>query len=50
MVEYCAFTTQETRSREEDRVRPDMVIHLPGGRSIIIDAKGQYLKYIVIDK
>lgn len=39
MVEYCDFTTQETRSREEERVRPDMVIHLPGGRSIIIDAK-----------
>ena len=38
MVEYCDFTTQETRSREEERIRPDMVIHLPGGRSIIIDA------------
>ena len=46
MVEYCDFTTQETRSREEDRVRPDMVIHLPGGRSIIIDAKAPMSSYL----
>lgn len=46
MVEYCDFSTQETRSREEDRVRPDMVIHLPGGRSIIIDAKAPMASYL----
>ena len=46
MVEYCDFTTQETRSREEERVRPDMVIHLPGGRSIIIDAKAPMASYL----
>ena len=46
MVEYCDFTTQQTRSREEDRIRPDMVIHLPGGRSIIIDAKAPMTAYL----
>ena len=46
MVEYCDFTTQETRSREEERIRPDMVIHLPGGRSIIIDAKAPMASYL----
>lgn len=46
MVEYCDFTTQETRSREEERIRPDMVIHLPGGRSIIIDAKAPMTAYL----
>ena len=46
MVEYCDFTTQQTRSRKEDRIRPDMVIHLPGGRSIIIDAKAPMTAYL----
>lgn len=46
MVEYCDFSTQETRSREEDRIRPDMVVHLPGGRSIIIDAKAPMTAYL----
>lgn len=46
MVEYCDFKTQESRSREEDRIRPDMVVNLPGGRSIIIDAKAPMTAYL----
>lgn len=46
MVEYCDFSTQETRSKNEEKIRPDMVIHLPGGRSIIIDAKAPMSSYL----
>ena len=39
MVEHCDFTTQATMHSDDGRLRPDMVVHLPGGRSIVIDAK-----------
>ena len=39
MVEYCDFLTQETTDTEEGRRRPDMIVRLPNGRQIIIDAK-----------
>jgi DNA recombination protein RmuC len=40
MVERCDFTVQHTTSDGDDgRLRPDMVVHLPGGKSIVVDAK-----------
>jgi DNA recombination protein RmuC len=40
MVEYCDFFEQETAMTDEgQRLRPDMLIRLPSGRLIIIDAK-----------
>jgi DNA recombination protein RmuC len=39
MVEHCDFTQQESMDTEEGRLRPDMVVKLPGRRRIIIDAK-----------
>lgn len=39
MVEHCDFEEQVTLSGEEGRLRPDMIIHLPGGRTIVVDAK-----------
>jgi len=39
MLEYCDFFEQTT-SRTEDRLlRPDLVVRLPGGRSVVVDAK-----------
>jgi DNA recombination protein RmuC len=35
MTEHCDFTLQQT----QDDNRPDMVVHLPNGRTIIVDAK-----------
>ena len=35
MTEHCDFTQQHTR----DDNRPDLVVHLPNGRTIIVDAK-----------
>jgi DNA recombination protein RmuC len=36
---HCDFDTQATFARMEDRIRPDCVIHLPGRRHIVVDAK-----------
>ncbi|HEV2381197.1 MAG TPA: DNA recombination protein RmuC [Terriglobia bacterium] len=39
MSRYCDFTEQLTLHREDGRLRPDVVVNLPGGRRIAIDAK-----------
>ena len=39
MSEHCDFTEQETLSTEGVRQRPDMIVNLPGGRRIAVDAK-----------
>ncbi|MCB1048029.1 MAG: DNA recombination protein RmuC [Calditrichaeota bacterium] len=40
MLEYCDFELQRTVVESEGGVRrPDMVIHLPGGKSMVVDAK-----------
>ena len=39
MIEHCDFDQQPTIFSESGRMRPDMTINLPGGRSIVVDAK-----------
>ena len=40
MVDYCDFRTQESERDDEGRLlRPDLVVKLPGGKSIVVDAK-----------
>ena len=39
MVEHCDFDEQVTTTTEEGRLRPDMVVHMPGGGQVVIDAK-----------
>ena len=39
MSAHCDFTEQASFETEEGRLRPDMVVRLPGGRSIVVDAK-----------
>lgn len=49
MVEYCDFTTQETtRTTGDDEAnqRPDMIVKLPSGRCIVIDAKTNIQAYL----
>jgi DNA recombination protein RmuC len=39
MLQYCDFTEQETVTSEDARIRPDVIVRLPGGRTIVVDAK-----------
>jgi DNA recombination protein RmuC len=39
MVSYCDFTEQETLTTENGRLRPDLVVKLPGGKHVVVDAK-----------
>jgi DNA recombination protein RmuC len=40
MVPHCDFVEQATDRDEEGRlVRPDMVVRLPGGKSLVVDSK-----------
>ena len=39
MMAHCDFDEQRTIFSESGRLRPDMIINLPGGRSIVVDAK-----------
>jgi DNA recombination protein RmuC len=39
MLPYCDFAEQETITSESGRLRPDLVVKLPGGKSVVVDAK-----------
>ena len=39
MQEKCHFETQASRDTEEGRKIPDLVVSLPGGQKVIVDAK-----------
>jgi DNA recombination protein RmuC len=39
MLERCDFDEQVTSSTDQGRLRPDMVVHLPGGKNVAVDAK-----------
>ncbi len=39
MLPYCDFAEQETITGENGRLRPDLVVKLPGGKQVVVDAK-----------
>ena len=46
MVDHCDFFEQESADSEEGKKRPDMLISLPGDRTIIVDSKAPVLAYL----
>jgi DNA recombination protein RmuC len=46
MSAHCDFTEQETLTGEAGRQRPDMIVNLPGGRRIAVDAKVPLQAYL----
>jgi DNA recombination protein RmuC len=39
MIEHCDFDEQVTSDGDSGRLRPDVVIHLPGAKNVAVDAK-----------
>ncbi len=39
MVEHCDFVEQSTLHTDDGRLRPDVLVHLPGDKLIVIDSK-----------
>jgi DNA recombination protein RmuC len=47
LLEHCDFTTQTTtRSSEGDLLRPDLTVRIPGGKSVVVDAKVPLAAYL----
>ena len=46
MVEHCDFSTQVTATGDDGGIRPDMIVHLSGGKSIVVDAKVPFAAYL----
>ena len=39
MLAHCDFDEQVSTTSDEGRLRPDMIVHMPGGGEIVVDAK-----------
>ena len=46
MLDHCDFREQQSMSTEESRLIPDLVVQLPGGRQLIVDAKVPLTAYL----
>ena len=47
MVQHCDFVEQPTTGDGDGRLlRPDVLVHLPGGKSIVVDSKAPLAAYL----
>ena len=46
MLEHCDFVEQVAGSTDAGGVRPDLVVRLHGGRSVVVDAKAPFEAYL----
>jgi DNA recombination protein RmuC len=46
MMDHVDFRRQATTETEDGRLRPDLVVHLPGGKTIVVDAKAPIESYL----
>ena len=46
MVAHCDFYEQPTLQTEDGRLRPDLIVHPPGGKTIVVDAKTPLNAYL----
>ncbi len=46
MLEHSDFVEQESVNVEDGRLRPDLIVKLPGGKNVVIDAKAPLAAYL----
>ena len=47
MLEHCDFDEQVSQTTDDgSRQRPDLIVHLPGGRQVVVDAKAPIEAYL----
>jgi len=46
MQNYCDFVEQETLKTESATLRPDLIVKLPAGKTIVVDAKAPVSSYL----
>jgi DNA recombination protein RmuC len=46
MSAFCDFVTEKSYAVEDGRLRPDVIIRMPGGRFLIVDAKAPLVAYL----
>lgn len=46
MVQHCDFVEQGTIQGDEGRLRPDLIVRLPGGKTVVVDAKVPLSAYL----
>src|SRR4051812_14857277 len=46
MLQRCDFDEQAGFQTENGRLRPDLIVHLPGGKRIVVDAKAPLEAYL----
>lgn len=46
MLEHCHFEKQVSTDTEDGRLRPDLIVRLPGNRTIVVDAKAPLAAFL----
>jgi DNA recombination protein RmuC len=46
MLDHCDFSSQTTIQSEDGRLRPDLLVRLPAGKTVVVDAKTPLEAYL----